>query len=415
MVYVASEMEREGLSLPLLIGGATTSRVHTALKIEPQYQGPTIHVHDASRAVGVAAKLLSEDSREAFIGETRSVYDEIRTQRAEHRGGRGSLSLEAARARRLTIDWEDTTPPRPVDLGVRTLEDYPLEELVGTIDWTPFFQAWEMDGRYPAILEDPTRGPAARDLFTDANRLLDRIVSDRLLTAKGVVGLFPANAIGDDIAIYADDTREDIAAIAHTLRQQLVKRDERPNLALADFVAPADTGIADYLGMFAVTTGLGLDEVVERYQRDHDDYHAIMAKALADRLAESFSEHLHRLVRREWWGYATDEALSNDALIHEKYQGIRPAPGYPSCPDHTEKRMLFDLLHAETRADMRLTESFAMLPGASVSGYYFWHPQAAYFGLGRIGRDQVEDYARRKRIEPAAAERWLAPNLNYQP
>ncbi len=415
MAYVAGEMKREGFSVPLLIGGATTSRVHTALKIEPCYDGPTIHVHDASRAVGVVAKLLSVDAQPQFVAETRSEYEQIRVQRAEHRGARGSLSLEDARARRFTIDWNATAPPRPTFTGVRTLEDFPLDQLVTTIDWTPFFQAWEIKGRYPSVLDDTQQGQAARELFADANRLLDQIVSDRLLSAKGVVGLFPANAVGDDIAIYQDDTRQQVAAMVHTLRQQMAKRDDRPNLALADFVAPAETGIEDYLGAFAVTTGLGLDDLVAGFERDHDDYRAIMAKALADRLAESFAEQLHRLVRREWWGYATDEALDNEGLIHEKYQGIRPAPGYPACPDHTEKRTLFDLLHAETRAGIRLTESFAMLPAASVSGYYFWHPEAAYFGLGRIERDQVEDYARRKRIEPAAAERWLAPSLNYQP
>ncbi len=413
MVYVASELEREGLHVPLLIGGATTSRVHTAVKIEQQYSGPTVHVHDASRAVGVVAKLLSDASRDGFIAGVRTEYQEIRRQRAEHRGARGSLSLEDARSRAPRLEWQDVDAPQPQFLGVRQFEDYPLETLRDSIDWTPFFHAWEMKGRYPDLLDHPQRGEAARDLFKEANQLLDEIIDDRLLQARAVVGFFPANAIGDDIEVYGDESRQEVTAVIHTLRQQMAKSDGRANLALADFVAPKESGVADHLGAFAVTAGHGLDALVSRFESDHDDYRAIMAKALADRLAEALAEHLHQRVRSEFWGYAPDETLSADAVIREDYQGIRPAPGYPACPDH--KRTLFDLLHAETRAGIRLTESFAMVPAASVSGYYFWHPEARYFGVGKIGRDQIEDYAARKRIEPAAAERWLAPNLAYEP
>ncbi len=415
MVYVAGELEREGYQVPLLIGGATTSRVHTAVKIEQQYSGPTVHVHDASRAVGVVANLLSDANREGFVAKVRTEYQEIRRQRAEHRAARGSLALEDARARVLRLEWQGVDAPQPEFLGVRTLEDYPLESLRDTIDWTPFFHAWEMKGRYPDLLNDPVQGDAARDLFSEANQLLDEIIADRLIQASAVVGFFPANAIGDDIEVYRDETRQDVVAVIHTLRQQMARSDSRANLALADFVAPKESGVADHVGAFAVTAGLGLNTLVARFESDHDDYRAIMAKALADRLAEAFAEHLHHRVRTEFWGYAPDEAPTEDSLIREDYQGIRPAPGYPACPDHTEKRTLFDLLHAETRAGIRLTESFAMMPAASVAGYYFWHPEARYFGVGKIGRDQIEDYAARKGIEPAAAERWLAPSLNYEP
>jgi 5-methyltetrahydrofolate--homocysteine methyltransferase len=294
------------------------------------------------------------------------------------------------------------------------LKDYPLEELVPLIDWTPFFQTWELAGHYPAILNDPVVGPAARNLFRDAGTLLQRIVRERLLLAQGVFGFFPSNSVGDDIELYADEDRKQQRAVIHTIRQQMVKPPGRPNLALADFVAPREGSVPDYVGAFAVTTGVGLDAVVEQFEADHDDYNAILAKALADRLAEAFAERLHQRVRQEFWGYARDEELDNEGLIKERYQGIRPAPGYPACPDHTEKRTLFDLLGAEKQAGITLTESFAMLPTAAVSGYYFWHPQAQYFGVGKIERDQVEDYARRKAMDVATVERWLAPNLNYE-
>ena len=415
MVHVAGELEREGFDIPLLIGGATTSRIHTAVKVAPQYHGPTIHVHDASRAVGVVASLLGESTRDDFVGRTREQYAEIKSQREQHRAARGSVSLAAARARRLVPDWTAAGTPRPGFTGVRQFERYPLDQLVDAIDWTPFLHAWDIPGRYPDVLADPDRGPAARELLDDARRLLNRMVAEELVQADAVLGFFPARSVGDDIELFREDDPSKTLAVIHTLRQQMPRTDDRPNLALADFVAPADSGVTDYLGAFALTAGHGLDQVVEAFEREHDDYHAIMAKALADRLAEALAEHLHLRVRRELWGYAPDEDLDGQAIIGEKYQGIRPAPGYPACPDHTEKRTLFDLLHAETKADIRLTESFAMVPAASVSGYYFWRPEARYFGVGKIGRDQIEDYAARKRIEPAAAERWLAPNLNYQP
>jgi 5-methyltetrahydrofolate--homocysteine methyltransferase len=408
---VAGEMEREGFELPLLIGGATTSRTHTAVKIEPQYHGPVIHVADASRAVGVAASLLDVDRRVAFAAGVRDEYETVRRERGAREEKIARHPIAEARRHRLAIDWTGVEPPLPTFLGVRTLDGYPLGELVERIDWTPFFATWEMNGLYPAILDDPVRGAAARSLHQDALALLERIVRDRRLTARAVVGFWPANSVGDDIELYADETRTGLAGTIHTLRQQMVKPPGRPNLALADFTAPRETGLADHVGGFAVTAGHGLESLVAEAKAQHDDYTAILATALADRLAEAFAERLHELVRRELWGYAADESLSNLDLIAERYQGIRPAPGYPACPDHTEKGPLFDLLDAEARAGIVLTESFAMFPGASVSGYYFWHPQAAYFGLGRIGHDQLEDYAHRKGMAIEDAERWLSPNL----
>ncbi len=415
MVHVASELDRQGPQVPLLIGGATTSRIHTALKIAPQYRGPVIHVHDASRAVGVAGNLLNEQARQSYLEEVGREYQDLRESRDGSSGKSKLIPLEAARENRLTIDWDRESAKAPHRTGLLALDDYPLEDLVPQIDWTPFFQTWELKGRFPAILDDPKVGEAARSLWQDARQLLDRIVSQRLLTARGVLGLFRANSRGDDIVVWGDGPDRAEVGVIHTLRQQHPKRDGRPNLALADFVAPESLGADDYLGAFAVTTGVGLDELVADFEEANDDYGAILSKALADRLAEAFAEHLHQRVRTEYWGYAADEKLDNDALIAERYQGIRPAPGYPACPDHTEKRTLFDLLHAESRTGIRLTESYAMTPAASVSGYYFWRPQSAYFGVGKLGRDQIEDYAGRKRIEPAAAERWLSPNLGYQP
>ena len=333
------------------------------------------------------------------------------------RAGRGKAEDRApiadARANRVAVDWKAITPPRPCFTGVRTLEKYPLAELVDRIDWTPFFQTWELAGHFPAILTDPKVGPTASSLYLDARALLDRIVREELLEARAVFGFWPANSVGDDIELFTDDTRRDTRAVIHTLRQQMQKQPGRPNIALADYTAPRDSGVADYIGAFAVTTGIGLDRLTAEFEAQHDDYNSILAKALADRLAEAFAERLHERVRREFWGYAPDEQLDNDALIKEAYQGIRPAPGYPACPDHTEKQTLFELLEATPRAGITLTESFAMLPTAAVSGFYFWHPEARYFGLGKIGRDQVEDYARRKGMSVSVAERWLAPNLGY--
>jgi 5-methyltetrahydrofolate--homocysteine methyltransferase len=418
MSITAGELEREGFTIPLLIGGATTSRAHTAVRIEPRYGGPTIHVLDASRAVGVAGKLMNPETRDAFIAATRVDYEAVRREREGRKEVDRLLPLADSRANRFTIDRSEgtpgATPPKPSFLGVRPMEA-PLEELIERIDWTPFFTTWELTGRHPAILTDPVVGAAASELFADALRLLDRIVAEKLLTARGVVGFWPAASTpDDDIEVYADETRLTPIACIPTLRQQMAKSGGRPNDALADFVAPRGSGVADYIGAFAVTAGIGTDEVVRAFEAVHDDYGAILLKALADRLAEAFAEWLHERVRRELWGYAPAEQLNNDDLIAEKYQGIRPAPGYPACPDHTQKRTLFRLLDAEAGAGISLTESFAMLPTAAVAGWYFWHPESHYFGVGRIGRDQVEDFARRTGLDLPTAERWLAPNLAYE-
>jgi 5-methyltetrahydrofolate--homocysteine methyltransferase len=412
MCFVASEMEREGMTLPLLIGGATTSKAHTAVKLEPAYSGPVVHVDDASRAVGVAAALMDPLVRDRFVAERRAEYAEVRRFHEQHASPDRRVSLAQARASRLVIDWTASAPPRPTFSGVRTLADYPIEELVERIDWTPFFATWELKGRYPAILSDATVGSAARDLFDDAQVMLRRAIDEGLLRADGVVGFWPAGSTtDDDIVIWADDARSTELARLHTLRQQVARKDGRADLALADFVAPISASVPDHIGAFAVTAGHGLQEARAHFEAAHDDYSAILLTALADRLAEAFAERLHERVRRELWGYASDEGLDNAGLIAESYQGIRPAPGYPACPDHTEKGTIFRLLQAESRAGMELTESMAMLPAASVSGLYFWHPQARYFGVGRIDRDQLEDYARRKGWSTLDAERWLAPNL----
>jgi 5-methyltetrahydrofolate--homocysteine methyltransferase len=414
MCNVAAEMEREGFRIPLLIGGATTSKVHTAVKIAPNYSAPVIHVLDASRGVGVASRLMSDTQKTAFVGEVANEYEEIRVKRGDDGGRAKRLPLAEARANRLDIDWGATTPPRPSFLGVESFENYPLTDLVERIDWTPFFRTWELAGTFPLILDDDTVGEVATSLYADAREMLNRLVEERLIEARAVVGFFPANATDtDDIELYADDDRREVRAVIHTLRQQMVRGGRRPNFALSDFVAPKTSGVPDYIGGFAVSTGFGADVLAKRYEEEHDDYNAIMVKALADRLAEAFAETLHERVRRELWGYAPDEDLANDALIREAYQGIRPAPGYPACPDHTEKFTLFQLLDAEKRIGIELTESAAMIPPASVSGYYFWRPEAQYFGVGRIDRDQVEEYARRKGVEPAFMEKWLSPNLAY--
>ena len=410
MAHIAGELEREGFRLPLLIGGATTSRAHTAVKIAPRYSAPVVHVADASRAVGVVSELLGDGAAQYAAG-VREDQERIRVDRAGSRERVTKVSVEAARANKTPIDLA-VRVPRPHSLGVRTFDDYPLEELVDRIDWTPFFQAWELKGSFPAILEAPLVGESARALYQDGRQLLDRIVSARLLHARAVVGFWPANSVGDDIELYADESRSDVRGVVHTLRQQMEKPPGRPNMALADFVAPRASGVSDYLGGFAVTAGAGSAELVASLETANDDYGAIMVKSLADRLAEAMAERMHELVRRELWGYAPGEALDNAQMIREEYQGIRPAPGYPACPDHTEKATLFALLDAEARVGMSLTESFAMLPPASVSGFYFWRPEAHYFGVGRIGRDQLKDYARRKGWSLDEASRWLAPNLD---
>ncbi|NIR28193.1 MAG: methionine synthase [Gammaproteobacteria bacterium] len=414
MCYVAKEMEREGFDMPLLIGGATTSRVHTAVKIAPGYRGPTIHVPDASRAVGVVGKLLTRSQREEYVASVRTEYASIRDRRAQERRTGRRASLADARANKHPCDWSAYAPPPPERLGLRTFETFDLEDLSGYIDWTPFFRSWDLSGTYPRILEDPTVGEAARTLFRDAQSMLRRIIDERWLEAHAVIGLWPANTVGsDDIEVYADEDRERVRATLHTLRQQTVQRAGRPNLALADFIAPKESGLSDYIGGFVVSAGFGVDEIVADFERRHDDYSAILAKALADRLAEAFAERMHQMVRTEFWGYAPAETLDNAALIREEYRGIRPAPGYPACPDHTEKRILFDLLGAEERTGVTLTESYAMLPAASVSGLYFSHPDSRYFGVSKIARDQVSDYARRKGLTVAQTERWLAHVLGY--
>jgi 5-methyltetrahydrofolate--homocysteine methyltransferase len=414
MCHVAAEMERQNFDLPLLIGGATTSRVHTAVKIHPNYRrGQTVYVTDASRAVGVASALMSRASREKYVGEVREEYARIATAHARSQEEKKRLSLADARANALQLDWSDYVPPVPSFLGTRVFEDYSVAELVDTIDWSPFFSTWELAGKFPAILDDDKVGEAARSLYADARKMLAEIVDKRWFRAAALVGFWPAHSIGDDIEVFADGPHGTPLATLRTLRQQLARREGRANVALADFVAPRGVR-ADHVGAFVVTAGIGEDEVADRFKRANDDYSAIMIKALADRLAEAFAERLHQRVRKEYWGYARDEALNSAELIAEKYRGIRPAPGYPAQPDHTEKATLFSLIGGE-RIGVKLTESFAMWPGASVCGLYFSHPESHYFGVGKIERDQVEDYARRKGWTVAEAERWLAPILNYDP
>jgi 5-methyltetrahydrofolate--homocysteine methyltransferase len=410
-------MERQGFDLPLLIGGATTSRVHTAVKIHPHYRrGQTVYVNDASRAVGVAQNLMSKGARAGYIADIRQEYARIAAAHARGEEGKQRLSLKDARANALRLNWSGNyLPPQPGFLGTRVLADYSIAELRQYIDWTPFFATWELTGKYPAILDDAKYGPAARSLFEDAAAMLDRIAAEGWFRAGAVFGFWPANSEGDDILVYGDESRDQPIAVLHTLRQQLTRREGRANIALADFVAPRTSGLADHIGAFMVTAGLGEDEVAERFKRANDDYSAIMVKALADRLAEAFAERLHQRVRKEFWAYAPGEALSSVELIGESYQGIRPAPGYPAQPDHSEKATLFQLLDGERRIGVKLTESFAMWPGASVCGLYFSHPDSHYFGVGKIERDQVEDYAKRKGWSVAEAERWLAPVLNYDP
>jgi 5-methyltetrahydrofolate--homocysteine methyltransferase len=416
MCHVAAEMERQGFDMPLLIGGATTSRTHTAVKIHPNYQnGQTVYVNDASRAVGVTAALMSPEARKRYVSEVRDEYAKIAAAHARGEEQKRRLSLADARANALKLDWVNYTPPRPAFLGTRVLADYPLAELVPYIDWTPFFQTWELSGRFPAILDDDKVGPAARGLYDDAQTMLGRIVEEGWFKAGAVLGFWPVAGEGDDLTVYADEPRTRKIATLHTLRQQLTRREGRANLALADFVAPRAAGAPDWIGAFTVTAGVGEDEVAERFKRANDDYSSILVKALADRLAEALAERLHQRVRKEFWAYEPREALSSEDLIAERYRGIRPAPGYPAQPDHTEKATLFHLLGGEREIGVKLTESFAMWPGASVCGLYFSHPEAEYFGVGKIERDQVEDYARRKGWSVEEAERWLAPILNYDP
>jgi 5-methyltetrahydrofolate--homocysteine methyltransferase len=414
MAHVAREMERQGFELPLLIGGATTSATHTAVRIAPGYRGPVVHVADASRAVGVAGQLRGGSRAKAYVAETRAEQDRLRREHERRRSARPLLSLEEARRRRTPIEWAEYVPPRPCFEGVRTIDPVPLGDLVPYIDWTPFFSTWELRGTYPRIFENPEWGRRARELYDEARQMLDRLVEEESLGARATYGFFPANAVGDDVEVYTDDARAGLRTTLHTLRQQADKREGEPSQALADFIAPRESEILDWIGAFAVTAGIGAEELAAGYEAGHDDYGSIMVKALADRLAEALAEWLHQRARVDW-GYGRDEDLGMEDLVRERYRGIRPAPGYPACPDHSEKARLFDLLGGEEAVGIRLTETFAMRPAASVSGFYFAHPAARYFSLGKIDRDQVLDYHRRKGMDRRAVERWLAPHLNYEP
>ena len=429
MVHFAKEMERQGLNIPLLVGGATTSRAHTAVKIEPNYHGPVVWVKDASRSVPTVAKLLDEDSRNTMMEELKAEYAKLRERHSGKERQEKLLPIDKARANRSVPEWSDFEPPQPQMIAeqlkknadatpeyVKVFNDYPLAELREAIDWGPFFAAWEIKGRFPDVLNNPSTGETARKLYEEANEMLDKMIEEQWIRANGVIGLFPANQVdSDDIAIYTDESRQTERARLHCLRQQSQHRDGVPNRSLSDYVAPAETGLKDYVGAFAVTAGLGSAEKAEEFKKANDDYSAILLESLADRLAEAFAERMHERVRKEFWGYAPEEALDNDALIKEKYQGIRPAPGYPACPEHTEKEGIWELLDVENNTGMKLTESMAMWPGAAVSGLYFAHPESRYFVVGRINRDQVADYAKRKGWEQREAERWLSPNLAYEP
>ncbi|GAA0190083.1 hypothetical protein GCM10009122_51260 [Fulvivirga kasyanovii] len=410
MVYVAQEMEKKNLKLPLLIGGATTSRVHTAVKIDENYSGSVVHVLDASRSVPVVGELISKNTREAFHKKIKQEYKELREGHASRKSDKTYISLDEARANQTPIDWSAYQPVKPKVLGNKVFNDYPLEEIRKFIDWTPFFQTWMLKGKFPKIFEDKVIGTEARKLYDDANQLLDEIIAGNLLHANGVIGLYEAKRVGDDVKVFAEGEHVETF---HFLRQQGKKGKGIPNLCLADFVAPEDAGITDYIGGFAVTTGIGIEPLIEKYKKAHDDYNEIMVKAIADRLAEAFAELMHAKIRTDLWGYASEENLSNEELIKEKYAGIRPAPGYPACPDHTEKPLLFDLLQVEKNTAISLTDSYAMYPAAAVSGFYFSHPESKYFGLGKIEKDQVEDYAQRKGMSTEQIEKWLGPNLAY--
>lgn len=412
MTHVSKEMQRLGFSIPLLIGGATTSRAHTAIKIEPHYSGATMHVVDASRAVGVASQLLSDSASQAFIHSTREEYEKVRQLHKNKKSENEIVKLEIARANKYRIDWPGYNPPKPIFMGTKQFVKYSLTEIANYIDWTPFFQTWELSGRYPHIFADELIGASAKSVFDDAQVMLQQLISEEWLQANAVLGFFPANSVGDDIEIYADENRDKVIAKFHMLRQQTRKVSDKANVSLADFVAPKATGIADYIGGFAVTSGIHIEDKLEKFEANHDDYNSIMLKALADRLAEAFAECLHARVRKEFWNYTPDESFTNEELIKVKYCGIRPAPGYPACPDHTEKSVLFSLLNVEQQTSISLSENFAMLPASSVSGFYFSHPQSHYFGIGKIGEDQAIDYATRKNMDLSIIKRWLATALS---
>ena len=420
MVYVAKELQRQGMNLPLLIGGATTSKIHTAVKIDPAYEHAAIYVADASRAVGVASTLLNEEQRSDYIAGIKAEYEKARIKRLANQDKKKQMTLADARANKVKVDFKQEDITTPSFIGNKVFDNYPLEDLLERIDWTPFFASWELAGKYPRILSDDTVvgeetvGEAATKLFADAQAMLKQIVEEKWLTAKGVIGLYPANSVNDDdIELYTDESRGDAMITLHHIRQQTERRGDRPNMCLTDYIAPKDSGVQDYLGAFAVTAGIGIDEHIERFEADHDDYSSIMIKALADRLAEAFAERMHELVRKDYWGYSSDETLDNEAMIKEQYRGIRPAPGYPACPDHTEKALLWNLLKPDETIGLNITESFAMFPTAAVSGWYFAHPEVKYMGTGMIDKDQVADYAQRKGMELNVAERWLAPILDY--
>ncbi|KYG73078.1 methionine synthase [Roseivirga echinicomitans] len=413
MVHVAKEMERRKMKLPLMVGGATTSRIHTAVKIDPVYSGPVVHVLDASKSVPVAGELISGERKVEYNAEIKQQYAKLREDHANRKEIKHYIPYNRALGNRLKVDWQKKEYVKPSFIGNKVFKNFDLNIIRKYIDWTPFFQTWMLKGKYPRIFENETIGEEARKLFDDAQKVLDEVIENNLLQANGVVGLYPANSVGDDIEVYTDETRSEVKTVFHSLRQQGKKGTGIPNLSLADFVAPKDSGKIDYVGGFAVTGGLGIEPLVEKYEKDHDDYNSIMIKAIADRLAEAFAEAMHAIVRKELWGYAKNETLDNESLIKESYQGIRPAPGYPACPDHTEKPILFDLLNAQEETGIILTESMAMYPASSVSGLYFMHEEAKYFGLGKIEKDQVQDYAKRKGMTLEEAEKWLSPNLAY--
>jgi 5-methyltetrahydrofolate--homocysteine methyltransferase len=415
MVHVAREMQRQGFKMPLLIGGATTSPAHTSVRIDPQYEGPVVYVKDASRSVGVCQQLVTPETREAYTTRIKSEHGLRRSQHGARRTKSPQFTLAQARANRTRIDWQAYVPPVPRMLGVRTFEQYSIEELARYIDWTPYFQAWELRGKFPDILTDAQFGEQASSLYADARKMLRTVIRESWLQARAVIGFFPANSVDEDVELYADDARTRLLTRLHFLRQQKDLPEGKAHGALADFIAPKGSGVRDYFGAFALTAGIGIEPHLQRFEAAHDDYSSIMLKVLADRLAEAFAERLHERVRREFWGYAPEEKLGSEQLIREEYRGIRPAPGYPACPDHTEKATLWRLLDVDRNAGIGLTESFAMYPTAAVSGWYFSHPQSRYLAVGRIDRDQVEDYARRKGWSVEEVERWLAPNLGYEP
>lgn len=413
MVGVAQAMQKRGMKIPLMIGGATTSRIHTAVKIDPNYESPVVHVLDASRSVTVVSDLLNVKVRDEYAGSIKAEYAKMREAHEQRTSKKKLLSFDQAKANQTEIDWRDYDPPKPKQIGTQVIEDMDLSVLRDFIDWSPFFRTWMLTGKYPAILEDDTVGAQAKELFDDAQKMLDEIIANKSLTAKAVYGLFPASRFGEDVTLYEDEAHSTEKAEFHFLRQQSEKRGGQPNSSLVDYIAPNETGKEDYMGLFAVTTGLGIEKLVEKYEAANDDYSSIMVKALADRLAEAFAEYLHYKIRTDFWGFTPEEDLDNEALIAEEYRGIRPAPGYPACPDHTEKRTLFDTLEVEKNTGIILTESFAMYPASSVSGFYFSNPNSRYFGVGKIEKDQVEDYAKRKGVSVQEIEKWLSPNLGY--